>query len=913
MAGGRARQAAPSLLTRIFNTPASKSVPARLLAAVLVGYAAKSQLAKKKHKKRAGGAKKKDAMAGGATATAAVEGAVGAAGDTAERTRKPDFISMVWKTLWPKLGARGKAGVGSLEMLLMLVNNLLRVYIANRLADNVRIGDELLFTRDVVAWRRYAKTAMALAIANTGFRGANQLLKDSLARKWRAKLTDGLCDEYFNSSNFYHVEQTVQDVDVRLTTDVQKLSLGFADFYAQGTFTATTGVFYTAKVFWEFGALYASVPFIYMTFASQLQPLLGKMNWSLFRKLEGAKAALRNGYTRLVQHSEAVAALKGTDAEQTRLQRLLGDVIAAQRKVSAALLPYNASTALCYRHLVRTVYCVFVIGPGTFRAGDDDVTIEEMAAIRGDVGYQFILFIQTMTSVGQVVKTFEGYKRLAGNAARFIELRDALIAVDDREEATKQKHITVGASIKFNNVTVKTPTQRVLCRDLSFEVGRNDSMLLTGHNGAGKSSLFRCLAGLWPIEHGSIQKPGSGAGLRGTVFYLPQKPYNVLGTLVDQLTYPELGSTSDDISEAQVRSILAEVDLEYLADRPGVFTEEVNWEEECSLGEKQRLAIARLIWHKPKFAILDECTSAVSTKTEEQLYWMLNAKGVTYITISHRPVLRAFHRKLLRINGDAEKTYLYEELQSAEQLAAHAASGQQSDAATKTMRASDNSAAAKLVQKRSEPFRFVTEQRHARKASFAARFNSIGSLGRFFKLLRQSLPRGGPAYFLKLTSLVGVRLWMADLMLKETNLFFRALFKRDTGLLFKTIAFSVVRSMGQTAVEAFQSHVERGLEVDLQKGLTTALQRKAFENNNFYNLQHVDGRVSDLDNRISDEVASFSETVSTLWSQLAWPLLRVAWFSRQFAATVNAKVFGPAALHARVHTRLPRLASHVPN
>jgi len=312
-------------------------------------------------------------------------------------------------------------------------------------------------------------------------------------------------------------------------------------------------------------------------------------------------------------------------------------------------------------------------------------------------------------------------------------------------------------------------------------------------------------------------------------------------------------------------------------------------EEECSLGEKQRLAIARLIWHKPKFAILDECTSAVSTKTEEQLYWMLNAKGVTYITISHRPVLRAFHRKLLRINGDAEKTFLYEELQSAEELAAHAASGQQSDVAAKTVRASDNSAAAKLVQQRSEPFRFVTEQRDARKASFAARFNSVGSFGRFLKLLRQGLPRGGMTHFLKLTGLVGLRLWLADLMLKETNAFFRALFMRDTGLLFKTIAFSTLRSVGQTAVETFQSHVERSLQVELQRGLTTALQKKAFEKNKFYVLQHVDGRVSDLDNRISDEVASFSETVSTLWSQLAWPLLRAVWFSRQFAATVSAK------------------------
>lgn len=57
-------------------------------------------------------------------------------------------------------------------------------------------------------------------------------------------------------------------------------------------------------------------------------------------------------------------------------------------------------------------------------------------------------------------------------------------------------------------------------------------MLLTGHNGAGKSSVFRCLAGLWKIPEGQIQKPGGQGGsqsLAGTVFYLPQKPYNVLG------------------------------------------------------------------------------------------------------------------------------------------------------------------------------------------------------------------------------------------------------------------------------------------------------------------------------------------------------------------------------------------------
>ena len=96
-------------------------------------------------------------------------------------------------------------------------------------------------------------------------------------------------------------------------------------------------------------------------------------------------------------------------------------------------------------------------------------------------------------------------------------------------------------------------------------------------------------------------------GLNASVFYLPQRPYNVLGTIVDQLTYPEQGTR--DVSERQLRDILAQVDLAYLLERPGVLTEETNWEEAISLGEKQRLAIARLLFqvefNAVSFAILD--------------------------------------------------------------------------------------------------------------------------------------------------------------------------------------------------------------------------------------------------------------------------------------------------------------------
>ena len=77
-----------------------------------------------------------------------------------------------------------------------------------------------------------------------------------------------------------------------------------------------------------------------------------------------------------------------------------------------------------------------------------------------------------------------------------------------------------------------------------------------------------------------------------------------MGTLQDQLTYPNT-SNSEQLTPEDLTDILRQVDLEYLVSREGVLNTEINWEEELSLGEAQRLAIARLIRARPAFAILD--------------------------------------------------------------------------------------------------------------------------------------------------------------------------------------------------------------------------------------------------------------------------------------------------------------------
>ena len=189
---------------------------------------------------------------------------------------------------------------------------------------------------------------------------------------------------------------------------------------------------------------------------------------------------------------------------------------------------------------------------------------------------------------------------------------------------------------------------------MNFEIKQGMNLFIKGPNGCGKSSLFRILGQLWPITGGTLTKPPMDQ-----IFYIPQRPYLPNGTLRDQIIYPmsveemnEKGITDDELLQ-----LLGEVRLAYLVEREGGWDKENDWNDVLSGGEKQRMAMGRLIYHKPKFAILDECTSAVSMDVEGHLYSYMKFQGITLITVSHRDTLWKYHEYLLKFKGDQDFTF----------------------------------------------------------------------------------------------------------------------------------------------------------------------------------------------------------------------------------------------------------------
>jgi len=205
--------------------------------------------------------------------------------------------------------------------------------------------------------------------------------------------------------------------------------------------------------------------------------------------------------------------------------------------------------------------------------------------------------------------------------------------------------------VSFEDLAVRLPNGTPLVNVDGISIKLGEHVLVSGPSGAGKSTLFRALAGVWPFGQGTITVPKNAR-----VMILPQRPYFPIAPLADAVTYPAEPGTFDT---GQVAELITAVGLPALADR---IEEEAHWNRMLSLGEQQRLGIARALLYAPDYLFLDEATASLDEPAEAALYRLLEQRlaKTTIVSIGHRATLVAFHRRRLALSREADHYALRE-------------------------------------------------------------------------------------------------------------------------------------------------------------------------------------------------------------------------------------------------------------
>ncbi|KDR21095.1 ATP-binding cassette sub-family D member 3 [Zootermopsis nevadensis] len=516
----------------------------------------------------------------------------------------------------------------------------------------------------------------------------NNLLKYSIGEvklRFRTRLTRYLYDQYLKGFTYYkmsNLDNRIANADQLLTTDVDKFCDTVTDLYSNISKPLLDIVIYVYRLTTQLGGKTPSLLIVYLMiagwFLTYLRRPIARMTVTE-QKLEGE---FRYINSRLITNSEEVAFYHGNQREKLTLLASFEKLTSHLRKFLEFRIVMGILDNVVAKYVATVVgfYAVSIpffdaVHPLLSGCGKEE---------RFRHYYEFgRMMVKLAEAIGRLVLSGREMTRLAGFTARVTDLIKVLKDVNQgnyiRTMVGNPGSVTsvVGSNahdglansrmpppvplipgsgriifqdnvIRFDKVPLVTPNGDILVNELDFEVRSGINVLVCGPNGCGKSSLFRVLGELWPLFGGTLTKPP-----RGKLFYIPQRPYMTLGTLRDQVIYPHThdemlrrGKTDDDLADH-----LERVKLSYLLCREGGWDAIADWIDVLSGGEKQRIAMARLFYHQPQFAILDECTSAVSVDVEGSMYQYCREVGITLFTVSHRRSLWKHHEYYLQMDG----------------------------------------------------------------------------------------------------------------------------------------------------------------------------------------------------------------------------------------------------------------------
>jgi putative ATP-binding cassette transporter len=560
-------------------------------------------------------------------------------------------LAAVWRIAMPYFRSEDRwAGRGLLAAVVAI--ELASVYLTvlfnrwnNVFYNALQERDQAVFTHQIIYFCVLATFWVALKVYQL-------YLNQWLQIRWRRWMTARYLDGWLHAANHYRMQllgDAADNPDQRIADDTQRfveqtLTLGIGLLSAVVTLVSFIFILWTLSNEAPLHLFGRDIPIPgYLVWGALIYAIIGTIfthliGWPLVGlnfQQQRYEADFRFNLVRARENGEQIALLHGEPVERTRLSSRFSlvvqnwlDIMQRTKKLTAFTASYSQASV---------IYPYVLIAPAYFadkvQLGGMMQTLSAFTSVQDSLSF-FISAYRTLAEWQSVVSRLDGFETSIENAAALVT-REHIIHV--ATDATGE--------IDIGKLVVTLPNGAPLVIANGFSVRGGERLLLTGPSGSGKSTLFRAIAGIWPFGTGSIEIPA-----QASVMMLPQRPYFPVGSLTAAVAYPAQEHTFD---RAHLADALVAVGLPKLAGR---LDEEAHWNRMLSLGEQQRLGIARALLLKPQYLFLDEATASLDEPAEAALYRLLQQKlpATAVVSIGHRSTLEAFHRRNVVLARDGD-------------------------------------------------------------------------------------------------------------------------------------------------------------------------------------------------------------------------------------------------------------------
>ncbi len=480
-------------------------------------------------------------------------------------------------------------------------------------------------------------------------------LNQWLQIRWRRWMTKLYLNNWLDDATHYRMQllgDTADNPDQRIAEDIRlfierTLIVGVGLLSAVVTLASFIVILWTlsnAAPLALFGFNITAIPG-YLVWAALIYAVAGTafthwIGWPLVPlnfNQQRYEADFRFNLVRVLENSEQIALLGGEKTESKRLYSRFNNVVSNWYRIMIRQKKLTFFTAGYTQ--VSIVFPIIVVSPayfsGVIQLGALVQTSSAFNSVQNSLSF-FITIYRELAEWRAVIARLDGF--------------DHSMAVA-RATATTSPRVDVSAheaktGLTIDGLSVRLPSGAPLVASDRIVIEAGQHALVTGPSGGGKSTFFRAIAGLWPFASGHIVVP-QGAKL----MILPQRPYFPVATLEEAVTYPaEQGS----FDKKRIAEVLEAVGLPALVQRLG---EEAHWNRILSLGEQQRLGIARAILHAPDYLFLDEASASLDEPAEARLYRLLQERlpKTTMVSIGHRSTLKVFHNRHLALHAEGDR------------------------------------------------------------------------------------------------------------------------------------------------------------------------------------------------------------------------------------------------------------------